>query len=106
LPAVAALGELEGVAGDTRAGPLGGDLHAHHHAGRDFVLDAAVQPFGILADDDQVDAGESRGDTFEVADRANSRVKIELLAEADVDGGETATDWCGARALEGDAVLA
>ena len=60
LLAPAARGEAEGPVGDARAGRLRRDLHAHHHVVGDLVLDAAVEPLGVLAHDDQVDAVEAR----------------------------------------------
>ncbi len=54
LLAAAALGVLEGEAGDARGGALGDNFEAFDHAGDYFVLEAGVQILGIFAHQNDV----------------------------------------------------
>jgi hypothetical protein len=40
----------------------------------------------------------------QIADRAKIRIELELFAQGDIDGGESAADRCCDRALQSDAV--
>ena len=68
-----------------------------------LVLDARVEVFRVLADDDQVDVVEAGADALVSLAGAHLPVEIEGLAQADVDRAETAADRRGDRALDGDA---
>ena len=50
---------LERELRDPRRRLLGDDLQALDDAGDDLVLEPGVQVFGVLADDDDIDVGES-----------------------------------------------
>ena len=67
--------------------PLRADqLQALGDARRLHVLDAGVEVFDVLADDDQVDAAAAvgRGHAGQFADRADVAVGLEQLAQRDV----------------------
>ena len=81
------------------------DFEAGDDTGDDFVFDAAVKPFGVLANDDQIDVFKSRFDAGEIPHGANGGIKIEFLAQLDVDGFEAAPDGGGDGAFECDFVL-
>ena len=66
------------------------------------MLDAGVQAFGVLADDDQVNIGIAGGDSRQIADRPEVGEQLELLAQRDIDAGESAADRRGYRALQAD----
>src|SRR5207249_4121426 len=68
-----------------------------------LVLDAGVEVFGVLPDDDQVDLVEPRPDPFVRLAGAHLRVEVERLPQADVDGAETSADRGRDRALQRDA---
>ena len=72
--------------------------------GHDGVLEAGVEVFGVLADDDQVDAAEARRHRRQVPDRPQVGVEVERLAQADVDAGEALADRRRDRALQRDLV--
>ena len=64
-----------------------------------LVLDAGVEVFGVLADDDQVDVLEARAHAGIRLAGAHLRVEVEALAQGDVDGAEAAADRRRDRAL-------
>jgi hypothetical protein len=76
--AMAARGIAERIAGDARAGDFAGDLEAGDNPGDDFIFDAAVKAFGVLADDDHVDAFIARLDPRQIAHRPDGGVEIQL----------------------------
>ncbi len=92
--------ECEGVAGDAQAGALGHDLDALDHTSRDAVFEPRVEVFGVLADEDQVDALEARGDPGQRAHRPDAGVQVEGLAQGDVGGAEALADGRRDRSLE------
>ena len=96
----------EGVVGDPARGALGRDLEARRHALGDLVLDARVEALGVLADDDDIDAGVARLDALHRADRTHRGVEVERLAKQHIDRAEPRPDGSRAWALERDAVLA
>ena len=51
-------------------------------AGHDFVFDAAVQAFGVLADDDHVDVFEARLDARQRSHRPHGGVEVRASGEA------------------------
>jgi hypothetical protein len=68
-------------------------------------LDSGVQVLGVLAEDDHVDilrAADGRGDAFDVADRPQADVKVERLAQGDVQRADPSPDRSGQRALDAD----
>ena len=95
---------LEGELRDARRRLLGDDLQALDDARDDLVLEPGVEVLGVLADDDQVDAGEAARHARQVADRPQVRVEIERLAQADVDAGEAFADRRRHRPLQRDLV--
>ncbi len=84
LAAAGARRVLEREARDPAAGALGRHLDALDDAGNDLVLEARVLALGVLADDDQVEAGIARRMAGKVADRPDVGEEIELLPEGDV----------------------
>ena len=93
---------LKGESGNAGGSFLGDDLQALHHAGHDFVLDAGIQSFGVLADDDQIDAGIARRNRGQIANRAKVGEQFELLAQCDIDAGEAAADRRRDRPFQAD----
>jgi hypothetical protein len=69
------------------------------------VLDAAVEPFGVLADHDEIHVVVARPDARQRADRADRGVEVKILAQADVDRAKATPDRGGQRALEREADL-
>ena len=70
-------------------------------------LDAGVDVFGVLAEDDhvhQLGALDRRRRALEVADRPHAGIQVEDLAQRDVDAADAAADRRGQRALDGDLV--
>jgi len=103
-PAVLAAGVRERELRDSRGGGCRDDLQALDDAWDDDVLESGVQILGVLAHDDEIDAGESRGDAGQVGDRPDIGKEVELLAQRDVDARKALADRSGARSLEGDRV--
>ena len=68
-------------------------------------LDARVEVFRVLADDDEVDARVAGADALVALARAHLAVEVEGLAERDIDAAEARSDRRRDRALERDAVL-
>ena len=70
-------------------------------------LDAGVDVFGVLAEDDhvgQLRPGDRRGDALEPLHRAQADVEVEDLPQRDVDRADAAADGRGERALDADQV--
>ena len=97
---------LEREARDARRRLLGDDLQALDDPGNHLVLEAGVQVFGVLAHDHEIDVLEARRDARQVPHRAQVRVQIERLAQADVHAREALADRRRHRPLEGDLVPA
>jgi hypothetical protein len=95
---------VEGEARDRRRGLAAHHLHRHGHAWHHEVLEARVEPLGVLPDDDQVDVAPGRVDAGEALDRPEAGIEVQLLPERDVDAREPVADRRGHGALEGDAV--
>ena len=71
-------------------------------------LDAGVDVFGVLAEDDDVELLRllhRAADALEVAHRANARVEVEHLAQRDVQRANAAADGRRERPLDRDAEL-
>ena len=87
------LDELEGLEGDLGTG---------------FEVDAGVDVFGVLAEDDHVDLagilhrGRHAGEPLYGAE---ADVEVELLTEGDVEGADAAAGRRGERALDADEVV-
>src|ERR1700680_1886477 len=101
-------GVLKGPARDARGGLLSDDLDAFYHAWNHFVLDAGVQSLGVLANDDEIDAGIARGNSGKIADGTKVAKKLELPAQLHIDAAESTangrSDWafqCNPGALDG-----
>ena len=72
-------------------------------------LDAGVDVFGVLAEDDDVHALgmlHGRGHALVVLHRAHAAVEIKNLAQGDVEGADAAAHGRGQRSLDGDAKFA
>jgi len=72
-------------------------------------FDSGVDVLGVLAEDDHIGllgGFHRRGDAVEVAHRAQADVKIELLAQRDVERADAAADRGGQRSFDGDQVFA
>src|SRR5699024_1377570 len=65
---------------------------------------ARIHAFGVLAHGGDIDAVIARARTGEGHHRTDVGVKLEVLAQGDVDRAEAFTDGCRHRPLEGDAV--
>src|SRR5579883_325819 len=97
----------EGVAGNA----LGGGPRNHFQAGDDilddFMLEARIKVFGVLAEDDHVDlhVGEACLNTGKSTHRPNVGEKIERLAQSDVYALKASGDRCRHRAFETDFCL-
>ena len=71
---------------ESRTAPMPGDeLDRLGDAREDHELEARVEVFGVLADDDDVGAREAGLEARQAADGAEVRVEIERLPERDVD---------------------
>src|ERR1700722_14824594 len=70
------------------------------------MLESGVEVFGVLADDDDIDAVEARFHAGKIFDRAKVGVEIERLAERDVDAGCSTGDRGTHGTLERDFVAA
>jgi hypothetical protein len=103
----AAVGDrvIEGVACDPLGGGPGDDLDALGGVGADHVLDAGVEIFRVLADDDEVDVFVARVEPLHRPGRTDVGVEPEGLTKGDVDAPEALAHRRGDRALEGDLVL-
>lgn len=95
-------GVAKGIARDARAGGPAGDFEAGDDAGDDLIFDAAVEAFGVFANDHHVDIFIARLDARHAAHRPDGGVEIQLLAKLHVDGFEPFANGCGDRAFEGD----
>ncbi len=69
------------------------------------MLDAGIESFGIFANDDQVDALITRFDTGKILDRAEVRIKIERLAQFNINAGEPFAHGRGHRAFQRNAIF-
>ncbi len=69
-------------------------------------LDAGIEVFEVFANDHQVDIAERRLDSLDGLARPQVGIRLQLLAERDVDAAEAGADRGGDRALQADAVLA
>src|SRR5512142_663625 len=91
---------LEGEAGNTGGCFGSDDFQAFHDARNDFVLDAGVKTFGVLANNDQINIGITSGDVRKITDRTKIRIELKLFPQLDVDAGKAAADRGGDRALQ------
>src|SRR5437868_10799613 len=71
------------------------DLYALNHAGNNFMFNANVFAFSVLANDDEVHAGIPGGNSGKILDRAEVCEQLVLLAQRYVNAGESATDGSG-----------
>ena len=95
---------LERKLGDARRGALGDDLQRLDDSRHDFVFESAVQIFGVLAHDDEIDVVVTRLDVRRRFHRTQVRVEVERFAQSDVDRRETGADRRRHRSLERDFV--
>ena len=100
--ALAALvaGRFEGELRDPLGGVLGDDAQTFDDAGHDFVLEAAVQAFGVFADDDQVDVFVARRHAGHRPGRPIVGVQLQLLPQLDVDAAKAGAAGRRGRAFE------
>src|SRR6266516_732652 len=95
---------------DLGAEPLG--EKADHRVGLRTAgptLHARIHVFDVLAEDHDVELvrlAHRAGHAGEVAHGADAGVEVEQLAQGDIEGADAAAHGGGARALDGDAVLA
>src|SRR5262249_24545124 len=90
----------EGEPRDSRRRALRDDLQAFDDAWHDLVLQAGIQIFRVLADDDQVDVLEAGLHAGKVLDRPQVRIQIQRLPEPDVDAAEPFRDRRRHRSLQ------
>src|SRR5260370_1425172 len=76
------------------------DLERFDYARHNFVCNAGILAFGVLADNHQINAGISGGQGRKIANWTNICVELKLLAKRNVDAGEAAADRRCNRALE------
>jgi len=105
LLAAVFLGVIEGCLGDARGAFAGDDFEGLRDVGIDHDLEAGVEVFGVLAEDDEVDVRVVGFEAGKIFNGAEVGVEVEFFAQRHVDGGEASTDGCGDGAFEGDAVL-
>src|SRR5438445_1486028 len=91
---------FESKAGDARGCFLSDDFQTLDYARNNFVLKPAIKSLGICPDNDQVNAGIASGDMRQVTNGAKIRVKLEALAQFDIDTGEPATNRRSYRTLQ------
>src|SRR6185437_3400298 len=84
-------------AGGTLAGD---DFEGLDNSGNDFVFEADVLPFGVFADDDEIDAGVAGFQAAQVLDGAEVGIELKFFAQRHVDGGEASGNGRGDGALE------
>src|SRR5205814_1410281 len=97
--AALATGRVEGEAGDSLGGGFSDHAQALDNAGHDLVLQSAIKPFGVFADDDQVDVFIARRYAGERLGGPVVGVELEPLAELDVDAAEADAAGRGGRAF-------
>ena len=98
--AALAAGRFEREPGDPLGRRLGDDAQAFDDAGHDFVLQAAVEAFGVFADDDQVDVFVARRHAGHRSGRPVVGVELQLLPQLDVDAAEAGAAGRGGGAFE------
>ena len=98
--AALAAGRFEGEPGDPLGGRLGDHAEAFDDAGHDFVLQAAVESFGVFADDDQVDVLVARRHAGHRSGGAVVGVELQLLPQLDVDAAKAGAAGRGGGAFE------
>ncbi len=91
---------VEGEAADQLGRRLADHAQALDHAGDHFVLQSAVEAFGVFADDDQVDVFVARGHAGDRTGRAVVGVELEFLPHLDVDAAEAGAAGRSGRAFE------
>ena len=96
--------KIERKTRDARRGFLSNDLQAFDDAGNDHMLESRIKTLGVFAHDDQIEIRIATGNVWQRANRTQVRVKIQSLAQTDVDRPETLADRCGDRPLECDFV--
>src|SRR5437899_3107343 len=73
---------------------------AQIRARNNFVLKPGIKSLGIFPDNDQINVGIASGDMRQVTNGAKIRVKLEALAQFDIDTGEPATNRRSHRTLQ------
>ncbi len=98
-------GVFESRAGNAHRRRFRDYFQALDDIGHDFVLDAGVEIFGVLAEDDEVDRQvlKARLQAGQHLDRAEIYVEIEPLAQGDIHARVAFRDGCCDGALETDA---
>ncbi len=99
-------GVLEGEPSDAGRRFFGDDLEAFYDSRYDLMLQAGVQVFGVLADDDQIDVLEAGPEAREILHRTKIGVKIQSLTKSHVDAPRSASDGRGHRTFEAYAIAA
>ncbi len=93
-------GILESKFRDARRSLLRDDLQAFHHTGDDLVLQPGVQTLGILAHDDEIYIGITRGNMRQIPNGTEIRIQLKFPAQRNVDAGKPAAHRRGHRALQ------
>ena len=97
-----AAGVFKSEVRDAARGAVGDDLQALDDARHDFVFEAAVEVFGILADDDEVNVFVARLDALERFNRPQVGIQIERFSEPHVGADEACADGSHNRPFERD----
>src|SRR6185369_3026114 len=102
--------DADAAAGPDRLAEAADEVdHLVRGVGARRPLDAGIDVFDVLAEDDHVDLLrllDRRRDALEIAHRTHTGVEVEDLAQGDVQAADAAADRRGQRALDGDPVLA
>src|SRR6266702_1041346 len=87
-------------AGDAIGSLLGDDLQTLHNARNNFVFKSGIKSLRILPDDDEINVRIASGDMRQIANGAEIRIKLEALAQFDINAGKAATDRRSYRTLQ------
>src|SRR5207244_873990 len=91
---------FESKAGDARGSFLSNDFQALDYARHNFVLKPRIKSLGIFPDDYQINVRIARGNMRQVANGAEIRVKLEALAQFNINAGKAATNRCSHGTLQ------
>ncbi len=95
---------VEGEAGNSRGRLLSDDFQAFHHPRYDFMFDTRIKPLGIFAHDDEIDVFIARLDARKILDGPEVSVKVEALAQFDINAREALPHRSRHRSFEGNLV--
>src|SRR2546429_5824264 len=100
LLAVILASVFKSKAGDAIGSLLGDDFQTLHNARNNFVFKSGIKSLRILPDDDEINVRIASGDMRQIANGAEIRIKLEALAQFDINAGKAATDRRSYRTLQ------